>query len=112
MDYYPTLTWLVQDSLSFVMVLILNGHYDFNWNDRLRLHRKLTSLLFLTPDWKDEWGGHHEIWTGNPEKDSNPKKHTHIPRFNRFLIDENVVRGPYHSVRKVDCPSDVEGRWP
>ena len=30
----------------------LGCHYDFNWNDRLRLHRKLTSLLYLTPDWK------------------------------------------------------------
>ena len=65
----------------------------------------------MTPDWKDEWGGHHEIWTGNPEKDKNAKKtHSHSPRFNRFFIDENVVRGPYQSVRKVDCPSDVEGR--
>ena len=89
----------------------LGPHYDFNWNDRLRLHRKLTSLLFLTPDWKDEWGGHHEIWTGNPEKDNNAKKtHSHSPRFNRFLIDENVVKGPYHSVKKVNCPSNVEGR--
>ena len=34
----------------------LKIHYDFNWNDRLRLHRKLTCMLFLNPNWKETWG--------------------------------------------------------
>ncbi len=89
----------------------LGSHYDFNWNDRLRLHRKLTSLLFITPGWKEEWGGHHELWTGNYEKDKNAKKvFSHAPLFNRFFIDENVKKGPYHAVSKVTCPDDVVGR--
>ena len=31
----------------------LKIHYDFNWNDRLRLHRKLTCMLFLNPKWNE-----------------------------------------------------------
>ena len=89
----------------------LGAHYDFNWNDRLRLHRKLTSLLFITPGWKEEWGGHHELWTGSPDKDKTSKNvYSHAPLFNRFYIDENVKKGPYHAVSKVDCPDDVVGR--
>lgn len=89
----------------------LGSHYDFNWNDRLRLHRKLTSLLFITPGWKEEWGGHHEIWTGSYDKDKTSKKvYSHPPLFNRFYIDENVKKGPYHAVSKVNCPDEVEGR--
>ena len=89
----------------------LGSHYDFNWNDRLRLHRKLTSFLFLTPDWKSEWGGHHEIWTGSYDKDKNAKKvYSHAPLFNRFFIDENIKKGPYHAVSKINCPDDVVGR--
>ena len=89
----------------------LSSHYDFNWNDRLRLHRKLTSLLFITPGWKEEWGGHHELWTGSFDKDKTSKKvYSHPPLFNRFYIDENVKKGPYHAVSKVNCPDEVEGR--
>ena len=47
----------------------LGPHYDFNWNDRLRLHRKLTGILYITPDWKDEWGGENITWSANPELD-------------------------------------------
>ena len=89
----------------------LGAHYDFNWNDRLRLHRKLTSFLFITPGWKEEWGGHHEIWTGSPDKDKTSKKvYAHAPLFNRFFIDENIKKGPYHAVSRVNCPDDVVGR--
>jgi Rps23 Pro-64 3,4-dihydroxylase Tpa1-like proline 4-hydroxylase len=89
----------------------LSSHYDFNWNDRLRLHRKLTSLLFITPGWKEKWGGHHELWTGSLDKDKTSKKvYSHAPLFNRFFIDENVKKGPYHAVSKINCFDDVVGR--
>lgn len=89
----------------------LSPHYDFNWNDRIRLHRKLTSILYLTPDWKDEWGGHNVTWTSNPEIDSEAKIVESIsPKFNRFIISENVPKGPVHSVSKVRCPDDIIGR--
>ena len=89
----------------------LGCHYDFNWNDRLRLHRKLTSILFLTPDWENEWGGHHQAWTGNYETDKNAKLITEIaPKFNRFLITENEKHKPYHSVKKINCPENIQGR--
>ncbi len=86
----------------------LGPHYDFNWNDRLRLHRKLTSILYLTPDWKDEWGGENITWTANPELDSSAKIVESIsPKFNRFIISENVKEGPVHSVGKVKSPENI-----
>ena len=87
----------------------LGPHYDFNWNDRLRLHRKLTSILYLTPDWKDEWGGENITWTANPELDSSAKIVESIkPKFNRFIISENVKEGPVHSVGKVKSPENID----
>ena len=86
----------------------LGPHYDFNWNDRLRLHRKLTSILYLTPDWKEEWGGENITWTANPEIDSSAEMVESIsPRFNRFIISENVKEGPVHSVGKVKSPENI-----
>jgi Rps23 Pro-64 3,4-dihydroxylase Tpa1-like proline 4-hydroxylase len=90
---------------------VLSPHYDFNWNDRLRLHRKLTSLLYITPNWKEEWGGHNVTWTANPELDPTAKIVESVaPLFNRFIISENVPKGPVHGVSKVECTDDVYGR--
>ena len=89
----------------------LSCHYDFNWNDRLRLHRKLTTLLYITPDWKDEWGGHIQYWDDNI--DVNPKSNlieSVSPKFNRLVISENINKGPYHKVSGVTAPDDVYGR--
>jgi len=85
----------------------LGCHYDFNWNDRIRLHRKLTSLLYITPDWKDEWGGHIQYYDDNV--DVNPKSNlieSVSPRFNRLVINENVKHAPYHRVSEVNAPDD------
>ena len=90
---------------------VLSPHYDFNWNDRIRLHRKLTSLLYITPNWKEEWGGHNVVWTGNPDLDPTARIiESTAPLFNRFVINENIPKGPIHSVSKVNAPDDVYGR--
>ena len=89
----------------------LGAHYDFNWNDRLRLHRKLTSILYLTPGWEKGWGGENITWSGNPNLDSTAEVVESIsPQFNRFIISENVKQGPVHSVGKVNSPAGISGR--
>jgi len=96
---------------------MLGCHYDFNWNDRLRIHRTLTSLLFITPDWKEEWGGHHQVWDKNKDTDSNAEMlGSVVPLFNRFVVKENMWyeddqrKGDWHSVSKVNCPDNIKGR--
>jgi len=37
-------------------------HTDFNWNDKLKLHRALTLIIYLNPDWKEEWNGDIQYW--------------------------------------------------
>jgi Rps23 Pro-64 3,4-dihydroxylase Tpa1-like proline 4-hydroxylase len=85
----------------------LGCHYDFNWNDRLRLHRKLTTLLYITPDWKDEWGGHIQYYDDNIDENPNSNLIESIsPKFNRFVINENIKHAPYHRVSEVNAPED------
>lgn len=40
----------------------LKVHTDFNWNDELRLHRRVNAIVYLNEDWKEEYGGHLEFW--------------------------------------------------
>eukprot|EP00927_Polykrikos_kofoidii_P004326 TRINITY_DN11710_c0_g1_i5.p1 TRINITY_DN11710_c0_g1~~TRINITY_DN11710_c0_g1_i5.p1 ORF type:complete len:729 (+),score=38.20 TRINITY_DN11710_c0_g1_i5:47-2233(+) len=43
----------------------LKLHADFNYNDEMMLHRRVNILLFLNDDWKEEFGGHVELWNQN-----------------------------------------------
>jgi len=80
----------------------LKIHYDFNWNDRLRLHRKLTCFLFLNPNWKESWGGHQQYyWNREGELIDEV-----APMFNRFVMFENKPQWPYHSVRQISAPKN------
>jgi hypothetical protein len=40
----------------------LKIHADFNWHPKLKLHRRLNLLVYLNKDWKEEYGGHLELW--------------------------------------------------
>ncbi|MGR3503184.1 2OG-Fe(II) oxygenase [Pseudaestuariivita sp.] len=40
----------------------LGIHADFNYHQRMNLERRLNVLIYLNPDWKDEYGGAFEVW--------------------------------------------------
>ena len=41
-------------------------HADHNWHYKLYTHRRVNALLYLSQkDWKEEWGGHLEMWDEN-----------------------------------------------
>jgi hypothetical protein len=40
----------------------LDVHADFNVHPYLKLRRRINVLLFLNEDWKEEYGGHLELW--------------------------------------------------
>jgi 2OG-Fe(II) oxygenase superfamily len=41
---------------------LLGVHADFRINNKLHLERRLNLLIYLNPDWQEEWGGALEIW--------------------------------------------------
>jgi len=63
----------------------LNMHCDFNWHYKLHCHRRLNALFYLTPDWKEEWGG-NLILQGNEA--GGPYSIAYAPLFNRVIIFE------------------------
>ena len=69
----------------------LNVHADFNFHRRLRLYRRLNLLLYLNRGWKEEWGGHLELWN----RDMTTGCERILPIFNRAVIF-NTSRYSYH----------------
>lgn len=60
----------------------LKVHVDFNWYSRLRLERRVNVILFFNKDWKEEYGGHFELW----DKDMKKALVKVPPLFNRAAI--------------------------
>jgi len=60
----------------------LKIHVDFNWYPKLKLYRRLNILFFLNKDWKEEYGGHFELW----DKDMKEQKVKVAPVFNRLAM--------------------------
>ena len=66
-------------------------HSDFNFDQRLKLYRRINVLIFLNVDWREEYGGQLELW------DSTMKQcgQRILPVFNRCVIF-NTDRDSYH----------------
>jgi len=60
----------------------LKIHADFNVHPKLELDRRANLLIYLNKDWREEWGGHLELW--NPSMTACRQRIA--PRFNRTVI--------------------------
>ena len=80
----------------------LKMHTDFNWNDKLKLDRRLNMLIYLNHDWQDSWGGHLELW------DSNMKNQfvKVPPAFNTTVIFSTTDYSYHGLPNPLECPDD------
>lgn len=75
----------------------LNPHIDNSHDGNRRLYRTFNLLYYVTPNWKQEYGGNLELW------DTRVIKSQVIPSlFNRLVVMETNPNS-WHSVSPVDC---------
>lgn len=58
----------------------LSIHADFDHHSIMNLERRMNVLIYLNPDWKEEYGGAFEIWTN----DMSEKVDSFVPVMNRM----------------------------
>lgn len=63
----------------------LKLHADFNWNDKLKLYRRINILIYLNKDWESSFGGQIELAGKNPDGEFDTLV-SFEPIFNRTLI--------------------------
>lgn len=81
----------------------LKIHADFNRHPKFRLDRRLNLLLYLNEGWKEEYGGHLELWN----KSMTSCVHRILPIFNRCVIF-NTSDFSYHGhPEPLSCPEDM-----
>ena len=81
----------------------LKVHADFNRHERLRLDRRLNLLLYLNRDWKEEYGGHLQLWT----RDMSRCVVKVLPVFNRCVVFSTTDFSYHGHPDPLTCP---EGR--
>lgn len=80
----------------------LKVHTDFNWNEELKLHRALSLIIYLTPEWKEEFGGGLKFYNQNQEE-----KYKANCLFNTALIWKYDKYG-YHGYNDpISCPEGI-----
>jgi hypothetical protein len=77
-------------------------HADFNHHERLNLDRRLNVLIYMNKDWKEEYGGHFELW--NKEMTSAEQKL--LPIFNRCAIFSTTSVSYHGHPNPLSCPPD------
>lgn len=97
----------VEDGLGAGLHQGINGsyldiHIDFNIHYDRDIHRRLNLLLYLNKDWKDEWGGHLEMW----DKDMTKCEKYVFPAFNRCVVFETSEIS-YHGYSKINVPQGI-----
>jgi Rps23 Pro-64 3,4-dihydroxylase Tpa1-like proline 4-hydroxylase len=80
----------------------LEVHADFNHHKKLNLDRRLNVLVYMNKDWKEEYGGHFELW--NHDMTAAEKKI--LPLFNRCAIFSTTDFSYHGHPTPLACPPD------
>jgi Rps23 Pro-64 3,4-dihydroxylase Tpa1-like proline 4-hydroxylase len=81
----------------------LDIHADFNRHHKLGLHRRLNLMLYVNKDWKEEYGGHLELWN----RDMTAAEAKILPVFNRCAIFSTSELSYHGHPEPLRCPVGV-----
>ncbi|MCZ2846228.1 MAG: 2OG-Fe(II) oxygenase [Candidatus Bathyarchaeota archaeon] len=81
---------------------LLKIHADFNKHRKLRLDRRINVLIYLNKNWKEEYGGHFELWDRSV---TNCVKRI-SPQFNTMAIFSTTDFSYHGHPDPLQCPED------
>lgn len=89
----------------------LNIHKDYSLHPKIPYMRNFNLIVYMTPNWQEEWGGGLELWS-HDEKTQMPKECvTRISnKFNRAVLF-NTTQNSWHGLpEELTCPENVARR--
>jgi hypothetical protein len=81
---------------------LLRIHADFNKHRHYNLDRRLNLLLYCNPDWREEYGGHLELWS----RDMARCEQRILPIANRCVLFSTTSDSYHGHPDPVTCPED------
>jgi hypothetical protein len=80
----------------------LEVHADFNYHAKLKLDRRINVLIYMNKDWKEEYGGHFELWN----KEMTHAEQKILPLFNRCAIFSTTSTSYHGHPTPLACPPE------
>ena len=84
----------------------LKMHVDFHKHKLTNLDRRLNILVYLNENWKEEYGGHFELW----ERDMSKSVTKILPVFNRLAMFSTTDYSWHGHPDPLTCPPDRSRR--
>ncbi len=81
----------------------LKVHADFNWHPKMKLDRRVNMLIYLNKDWRDEYGGHLELW----DREVSRCEQKILPIFNRTAIFNTTDFSFHGHPTPMQCPETM-----
>jgi len=87
----------------------LNTHLDYSIHPKLKLERRLNLLIYVTPNWKEEWGGSLGFWSKDPmgKKAPGALEKTIASFFNRAVIFDTSQDSWHGLPEPITCPEEI-----
>jgi len=81
---------------------LLKVHADFNKHPVNNLDRRVNFIVYLNKDWKEEYGGHFELW----DKEMSQCVNRFLPAFNSIAIFSTTSISYHGHPNPLTCPAD------
>ena len=82
-------------------------HIDFNKHHKLKLDRRLNILIYMNKNWKEDYGGHFELWKGHQNDGEHVLESCEkriLPIFNRLAIFSTSEKSYHGHPEALTCP--------
>ncbi len=82
----------------------LSVHIDYSHHPCYQLLRRINLILYLTPEWREEYGGHFELWDATATTCLGKV----LPVFNRCVIFSTTDRSYHGQPEPLRCPPALQ----
>lgn len=86
----------------------LNVHQDYSIHPLANMQRKYNIIIYLTPEWKPEWGGNLEFWSHDTENNKAKEKVVSVDCLFRRAVLFDTTQNSWHGFPDdITCPEGV-----
>lgn len=84
----------------------LNPHLDYSLHPKLGMQRKLNIIIYLNPNWKEEWGGALGFWDNKSAEKPGDLVVSVWNKFNRAVIFDTTQNSWHGLPEPLACPEN------